>query len=51
MRTGLSSRTRCLAKVKSDQEANDPYDHEAESDEVKFTEVFSEALPLVGVEV
>jgi len=47
----LSSRTRLFAEVEADQETNDPYDHEAESDEVEFTDVCSKALPLVRVEV
>ena len=51
MRTGLCSRTCCFAKVKADQEANDPYDHEAQSDEVEFADFFSEALPFVRIKV
>lgn len=42
----------CLfAEIETDQEANNPCDHEGESGEIKFTDVFSEALSLVRVEV
>jgi len=47
----LAVRTRSFAKVEADQETNDGGDHESESDKVKFTNVFSEALPLVRVKV
>lgn len=47
----LYSRTCPLAEVEADQQTDDARDHEAESDEVKFTGMFSESLPLVRVEV
>ena len=37
--------------MKAGQEANHPSNHEAESDEVELTSVFSETLSLVRVEV
>ena len=50
-RNGLCSRTSLFAEVETNQETNNAYDHEGKSDEIEFTGVFSEALPLVGVKV
>jgi hypothetical protein len=49
--TKFSSHTGSFAEVEADQETDDPYDHEAEPDEVKFTDVLSKTLPLARVEV
>jgi hypothetical protein len=38
-----------FAEIEADEETNNAGDHETQPDEVKFTGVFSEALPLVRI--
>lgn len=44
-------RTGLFAEVEADQKANDPRNHEAESNVVELTNVFPETLPLLRVKV